>query len=193
MSFPSRDAAIGFSPAETSAADPALSAPEIEGMVMYLFDQLHTRLSTYVLGFGLSFHDAEDIVQETFVSLFGHLNRNRPRTNLQGWLFRVAHNLALKKRSANRALATCIDQETAIAQRPDTAHNAEQELSFNQMRQRLLSVFEALPELDRRCLQLRAEGLKYREIARVLGISLGGVSLSLSRSLARMSRATEGE
>jgi RNA polymerase sigma-70 factor (ECF subfamily) len=39
---------------------------------------------------------------------------------------------------------------------------------------------------------LRAEGLKYREIAQVLGISLGGVSLSLSRSLARLASSSGG-
>ena len=52
---------------------------------------------------------------------------------------------------------------------------------------------QILPERDRRCLQLRAEGLKYREIARILGISLGAVSISLSRSLARMTSAAGGD
>ena len=50
-------------------------------------------------------------------------------------------------------------------------------------------MLEALPEQDQRCLILRAEGLKYREIAEILGISLGSVSMSLARSLARMTRA----
>jgi RNA polymerase sigma-70 factor (ECF subfamily) len=46
-----------------------------------------------------------------------------------------------------------------------------------------------LPEQDRCCLGLRAEGLRYREIAKVLGMSLGAVSVSLQRSLARLGRA----
>lgn len=60
-------------------------------------------------------------------------------------------------------------------------------------KKKLQAVYEALPEQDRRCLYLRAEGFKYRQIAEVLGISLGGVSLSLSRSLARILRATGSE
>jgi len=48
-----------------------------------------------------------------------------------------------------------------------------------------------LPEQSRRCLFLRAEGLRYREIAQVLDMSLGAVSLSLARSLARIARAVE--
>jgi RNA polymerase sigma-70 factor (ECF subfamily) len=53
---------------------------------------------------------------------------------------------------------------------------------------RLLAVVAALPEQDRRCLFLRAEGLRYREIAEILDMSLGGVSLSLARSLVRLAR-----
>jgi RNA polymerase sigma-70 factor (ECF subfamily) len=49
-----------------------------------------------------------------------------------------------------------------------------------------MAVVRVLPETDRCCLLLRAEGLRYRDIARALGISLGAVSLSLGRSLARL-------
>jgi RNA polymerase sigma-70 factor (ECF subfamily) len=49
----------------------------------------------------------------------------------------------------------------------------------------------ALEERDRQWLFLRAEGLRYREIAKVLDISLGAVALYLERSLARLTRAVE--
>jgi RNA polymerase sigma-70 factor (ECF subfamily) len=55
-----------------------------------------------------------------------------------------------------------------------------------QRQSRLRAVLAALPEQDQCCLRLRAEGLRYREISRVLGISLGAVSLSLTRSLTRL-------
>jgi RNA polymerase sigma-70 factor (ECF subfamily) len=54
------------------------------------------------------------------------------------------------------------------------------------------AVLRALPEQDRCCLYLRAEGLRYREIAAALGMSLGAVSIALTRSLARMGRVDEG-
>ena len=55
----------------------------------------------------------------------------------------------------------------------------------------LADVVGALPEQDRRCLFLRAEGLRYREIAETLDMSLGAVSISLARSLARIARFAE--
>ena len=67
----------------------------------------------------------------------------------------------------------------------------EQQLVSRERQRRLLAVFHALPERDRRCLSLRAEGLRYREIADTLGMSLGGVAKSLSRSMARIVHADE--
>ncbi len=52
-------------------------------------------------------------------------------------------------------------------------------------------VARSLPEQNRRCLYLRAEGLGCREIAEVLDMSLGAVSLCLERSLAHIARVTE--
>jgi len=53
-------------------------------------------------------------------------------------------------------------------------------------------VVNALPEQDQSCLCMRAEGLRYREIAEALGISLGSVAASLARSLERLGRADGG-
>ena len=73
----------------------------------------------------------------------------------------------------------------------DTNPSPEDQAASSQRRQRVLAVVRALPEQDRRCLILRAEGLRYREIAEVLDISLGAVSLSLERSLTRLTRAAQ--
>src|SRR5271170_8199113 len=74
---------------------------EIERDVMALFEQFRNPLLRYALSFGLPAHDAEEVTQEVFLSLFRHLQMNKSRKNLPGWLFRVTHNLALKQRYAN--------------------------------------------------------------------------------------------
>ena len=145
----------------------------------------------YLLCFGLTVPDGEEVIQEVFLSLFQHLRRGRPDDNLRGWLFRVSHNLALKRRSRNRRnFETLIEagtEDLAI----DPSPSPEEQIVDSQTQQRLIAVFQALPEQDRRCLALRAEGLRYREIARILDMSLGAVSISLARSLARMARSAE--
>src|ERR1700744_5913298 len=85
----------------TPAADAAANPSEIEYEVMALFEQFRDPLLRYALSFGICIHDAEEITQEVFLSLFRHLQSGRSRRNLRGWIFRVGHNLALKKRYAN--------------------------------------------------------------------------------------------
>jgi RNA polymerase sigma-70 factor (ECF subfamily) len=190
IALPSDDQEFALLLAPAAASAQPRNRSELESVVIRLFDQFQGRVLSYILNCGLPFHDAEDVVQETFLALFRHLELGRPRTNLNGWLFRVAHNLALKRRGTNQPAERSLMDEGVLAQQPCPSPNAEEEYSFSQTQQRLRAVFEALPEQDQRCLYLRAEGLKYRQIAHVLGISLGGVSLSLSRSLARIMRAT---
>src|SRR5215471_10557806 len=70
----------------------------LEAEVLHLFDLMRTRLLKYAVSFGISIQDGEDIVQETFLALFHHLRQERCDNNLHGWLFRVTHNLSLKRR-----------------------------------------------------------------------------------------------
>jgi RNA polymerase sigma-70 factor, ECF subfamily len=160
----------------------------LEEDLVALFDQFRDPLLRYLVSFGLAIQDSEEIVQEVFLSLFRHLRDGKSRANLRGWLFRVAHNLALKRRARSRRDQ---DVEGAGEFAIDPGPSPEDLFASNQTRQRLLRVVEALPEQDRRCLALRAEGLRYREIAGVLNVSLGAVSLSLTRSLARIARSAE--
>jgi RNA polymerase sigma-70 factor (ECF subfamily) len=176
------------------AADAARrDGPEEE--VVALFDEFRDPLLRYLSSFGLAFEDGEEVIQEVFLALFQHLHRGKPRDNLRGWLFRVAHNLALKRRSrtlrdsGSRADPKGTPGAAELAREPGPS--PEEQVVNRQTERRLRAVVQALPEQDRRCLFLRAEGLRYREIAAVLDMSLGAVSLSLGRSLARIARAAE--
>jgi RNA polymerase sigma-70 factor, ECF subfamily len=114
--------------------------------------------------------------------LFHHLKKGRPKDNLRGWVFRVGHNQALKRR---RELRVGTVELPVLA---DPAANPEQQMVERLRQERMLQVVAALPERDRWCLYLRAEGLRYREIAATLGISLGTVASTLSRALERLGR-----
>jgi len=113
----------------------------------------------------------------------------------------AAHRRAIKLRpnyaEAHLALGNALKQQghfdEALANRqPDLGQNPEQQAASSQRLQRMEAVLRALPEQDRCCLHLRAEGLRYREIAAAVGISLGAVSIALARSLARIQRANQG-
>ena len=162
-----------------------------EQEITRLFYSWRNGLLRYLLASGLSVEDGEEIVQEVFLALFQHFVDEKPRSNLRGWAFRVAHNLGLKRRIAvSRRMEVSIhaDMETHV----DSALNPEEQAAAAQRQTRLESIVRALSEQDRCCLALRAEGLRYREIAEILGMSLGSVSGSLARSLGRLTRGDKG-
>lgn len=159
----------------------------LETEVFKLFDLMQTRLLRYAVSFGISVQDGEDIVQETFLALFHHLQRGHDDDNLHGWLFRVTHNLALKRRKKNHREAVGLGVEETDRFDPDP--NQEESMLFDERYVRLQSILQALPIKDQTCLRLRNEGFRYREIAKIVGMSLGSVSASLSRSLSRLGQA----
>jgi RNA polymerase sigma-70 factor (ECF subfamily) len=177
---------------QAEADSRVVSSPEHE--VVELFEELRDRLLRYLLALGLSAHDGEEIIQESFLLLFQHLRHGKSRENLRGWVFRVARNLALKQRAANQLHLQRIVEfnESLSEQQADRNANPEEQLQSSRRQKRLLAVVRALPEQDQSCLAMRAEGLRYREIAAALGISLGSVAASLTRSLGRLSRADGG-
>jgi RNA polymerase sigma-70 factor (ECF subfamily) len=175
----------------TSATDTGDRLGRLEETVVALFDEFREPLLRYLSTFDVAFPDGEEVIQEVFLALFQHLQSGKSHENLRGWLFRVTHNLALKRRYRTRR-DLAVRAEAAIedwAIDPDP--NPEDQLVSSQAQLRLQAVVRALNEQDRRCLSLRAEGLRYREIAEMLDMSLGSVSLSLARSLARILRSAE--
>lgn len=189
MSVSLRDAALGLTEVAVPSAAPTATA-RLEEEVVGLFEQFRERLLRYLIALGLTACDGEEVVQEVFLALFQHLRRDKPRSNLQGWIFRVAHNLGLKQRNRTRKhiSQTADICRTGAGLAASPGQNPEEQMLHDERQTRLRAVVQALPERDRWCLYLRAEGLRYREIAETLEISLGAVSLSLGRSLARLAR-----
>jgi RNA polymerase sigma-70 factor (ECF subfamily) len=189
MASPDGDPPVDFDAVLGLDAAADAGEPAGDDVVLGLFDQCAPAVVRYAASFGLRREAAEDIAQDVFLALFRHLNLGRPRQNLRGWLFRVAHNLALRHRRRVRVR----EPQGAIAApiETDPALDPEADLAAREARRRILAVLATLPERDRRCVRLRAEGLRYREIAQVLGLSLGTVANTLARAYARLEEARD--
>jgi RNA polymerase sigma-70 factor, ECF subfamily len=193
MALPESQFGLSSVLARTADAATDVTCSEAEAEVIQLFDEYRSRLLRYVLSIGLTAAHGEEIVQDVFLALFRHLRLGRPKDNLRGWIFRVAHNLALKTRMNEQTRPDRVELDEMVAgAQIDPQPNPEQRVAAGQRQVRLMAAMRALPERDQYCLHLRAEGLRYREIAEILEMSLGAVSISLSRSLARLERADRG-
>jgi RNA polymerase sigma-70 factor (ECF subfamily) len=192
MEFHPAESAIGKAISAAVELRKCVEPSQLEPEVTGLFDEFRPGLLRYLSSFGLLREDGEEIVQEVFVLLFLHLRAGKSRSNIRGWIFRVAHNLGLKRReSIHRTLKTISPLDPQSESQVDASPDPEQHLAWFQRWTRILAAVNVLPELDRRCLYLRAEGLRYRDIAHILDMSLGGVALSLARSLSRLEKADQ--
>lgn len=185
VSVPLTATALG--PAEGLQADERRH----ERTLLRLFDDYHRPVTRYVISLGLGATEAEDVVQEVFLALVLHLRRQRPETNLAGWLFQVARNLAMRHHRRRWWTQWLHPFETRQHDRIDPADDPETLLTGAEDRARWQRVLAALPDRDRQCLVLRAEGLTYRDIAVALNVSPTSVARSMARAFARFERLEE--
>jgi len=148
-----------------------------------LFEQQRLSVYRYLVSLGLRPQVAGDIAQESFLRLYRHLRSRGRNENLRGWVFRVAHNLAMNElKRAGTAELEPLNSEV------DPGGDPEQALLQKERMRRMQAAIGILPRRQQECLHLRAEGLRYREIAQVLGIGISSVAESVQRALAALAR-----
>lgn len=156
-------------------------------LVLEHYDREQLPLRRYVAFLGVDAETAREIVQESFLRLHEHLREGGDQTHLRGWLYRVAHNLARNAQSAFHAKKTGSLADSAPAGGFAAADaSAEDELLARERVNRFRQAMQALSPAQRDCLVLRAQGLKYREIAEALSLSVSTVGENVQRGLERL-------
>jgi RNA polymerase sigma-70 factor (ECF subfamily) len=133
----------------------------------------------------LNSHDAEDVLQETFLKLY----RNggwRHLENERAFLARVAWRLAVDRRPrlhTASSFLTCEPDDAVAADSPSPQPGPEQNLIFANQQAMVHSLIDALPEELRMPLVLSAfDELNSREIGAILGVPEGTVRTRLQRA-----------
>jgi len=151
---------------------------------MELYDRSRPSLLTYLVGLGLTLNEAEDVVQECFLRLYDHLAAKQTDRNLRGWLFRVAHNLAIDIfRDARRIHQPDAEHDNFLDLVEDPCFSPEEHAIKNEEIRRIAVALGHLTQQQRSAVLLRAEDLRYREIAAILGVSIKRVSELVQRAL----------
>jgi RNA polymerase sigma-70 factor, ECF subfamily len=173
----------------TANAMKAAAADQPEpGEALRWFDELRDPLRCYLLCAGASPADADDAVQESFLRLHRHLEKNGDRSNLYGWVFQVARNyLRDERKSARHQRTEPLDEAIARGGVPAGPQGNPEHCALAEERtRRLRAAVGNLPEQQRECMLLRASGLRYREIAGMLNINVSSVGALVHRATARL-------
>jgi RNA polymerase sigma-70 factor (ECF subfamily) len=152
--------------------------------VTALYRELRKPLLRYLVCLGLSSDEAQDVVQDVFVSLQRHVTAGGSRENIRSWVFRVAHNRARNHQTSyGRRFSESFDSERHAVSDTNTP---EQLMLEKEKFRRLAKALDSLKKDERECLSLRAAGLRYREIGEVLGVPTSTVADTVDRTIRKL-------
>ncbi|MBI4540215.1 MAG: sigma-70 family RNA polymerase sigma factor [Gemmatimonadetes bacterium] len=156
-----------------------------------LVDRYHGRLLNFVYRTIGDRERAEDLVQETFVRVYRHLQRFDQTKKFSTWIYTIASNLAkneLRNRSRNPlVLFQTIRRNWEADHRPleweDNTYRPDDLFRQRHLREMVERAVARLPEHHRIVFVLREmEGKTYEEIAEITRCNLGTVKSRLNRA-----------
>jgi RNA polymerase sigma-70 factor, ECF subfamily len=129
-------------------------------------------------------HDAEDLVQETFLRAYRGFDRYQPGTNIRAWLFTILHRArtdAFRRAGRSPQTVAMLDEGPAVPPPQEALASGAEDIE---------RALLALPEVFRLAVVLRdVEDLSYEEIAGVLDIPIGTVMSRIHRGRALLRAA----
>lgn len=151
-----------------------------------LFAENRDSLVRYLRHHLSDFAVAEDIAQESFIRFFQARSQGEDVTQPRAWLFRVAHNLLVDY--GRKKKPELLDADGWLRVERQIGGTTE----GMEARAEVLSLpWHKLTRLEFQCLQLRSEGLKFREVGEVLDLSISTVASYIARALKKLQEEVE--
>ncbi|MGH7199490.1 MAG: sigma-70 family RNA polymerase sigma factor [Planctomycetaceae bacterium] len=135
--------------------------------------------------------EARDVAQDAFVKAFQKLGSFRGDSAFYSWLFRIAMNAAVSRKRKSRRVTASVDAAREQSGREPIDGRADNEpshdLETSERCDRVRWALEQLSEEYRTVLVLKEmEGLKYEEIADIVGCPIGTVRSRIHRARAEL-------
>ena len=152
-----------------------------------LFVRYYGRLCCYVYHLLGDREDAEDVVQDLFLTLWNNRKKITIDENVSGYLYKMAKNLALNH------IRTQMNYQTVLENREEPPPYYEEiSLETEEFRKLLFECINLLPDRCKEILLLhRVKGLKQKEIADQLSISVKTIKNQIGASLQRLRKCLE--
>ena len=125
--------------------------------------------------------DAEDVLQDTMISIAQHLAGWQQRGSVSSWVFAITRSACARRR--RRGAGRAHEGDAALSDHPAAASSPEAQVQADEIGATVAAELDALPEAHREVIALRdVEGLSAAETAEALGISVDAVKSRLHRA-----------
>ena len=170
---------IGLPPEETSNSLRNLSVAEFERLAIPLVNPAYN-LARWLVQ---SDHDAEDLVQETYLKAFRSFRSFQLGTNFRAWLYCILRNTFLSSRDRLPAASmVSLDSDEDGHDLAVESATPETILIKHLISEQVQRAIDDLPHIYREPLLLcDVEEMSYREIAEIMSIPIGTVMSRLAR------------
>jgi RNA polymerase sigma-70 factor (ECF subfamily) len=134
--------------------------------------------------------DAEDLVQDTCVRAYLHVEELRESRPVKAWLMRVQYNLFVDAvRRQWRSPVRTLDNGADLAARYQCPGPTPEESTYGtQLEEQLQRAWSRVDKGHRALLALRAEGYKLSEIAEITGLAMDALNARLYRARTSLAR-----
>lgn len=152
-----------------------------------LMEAYQERLYHHVRRMVVEHADAADVLQNTLVKVYRHIDRFRGQSQLYTWLYRIATNEALTFLERQKRQITALKQTDEEAAFYLQRLPAEVELDSRQVQQLLQEAIALLPPRQRMVFSLRYfEEMTYQEMAGMLEVSEGGLKANYHHAVKKI-------
>ncbi len=129
------------------------------------------------MGYVNDYAMAQDLAQETFITVWQQLPKFRNESSIGTWIFRIASNTCLRQLQKNQRFQK---SELPYDLKAEESTSLEPQLEF------LYRCISELPETDRIIVSLELEGVKQSEIAKIVGLSEVNIRVKIHRIKANL-------
>jgi RNA polymerase sigma-70 factor (ECF subfamily) len=136
--------------------------------------------------------DAAELLQEMRLQLWTSLSSFAGQAKPSTWIYRVCLNTALTWRRGRVRRDQHLEPDTDITHLPSAAATPAEQAGDEELLNKLYAGIHALPMFDRALMLLTLDGLAYREIAEITGLTENHVGVSLTRARQRLAERMKG-
>ncbi len=136
--------------------------------------------------------DAADLQQEMLLQLWTSLSSFEGQAKPSTWIYRVCLNTALTWRRGAARRENRLERGADLEAIAATAGSPADHAGDGEVLDQLYAAIHALPMFDRALVLLALDGLAYREIAEITGLTENHVGVSLTRARKRLAELMKG-